>query len=159
MRRQQGFTLTELVMVIILVSIMAAYAASRFDRAAYDSEAVAIELIEAVRYAQAMAMAHSGADSDGDGNLDRYRINLTTTGYTIVVDDANSANLGNVANPADGSASYSQSWSSGVTLNPSEAAISFNHHGEPVGLASNATIGINSEITLTVERLTGYVRR
>ena len=158
---QRGFTLVELIMVIVLIGIMAVYASTRFDNSGYESRQIAHEIIEATRYAQAMAMSHSGADSDGDGNFDRYRINFDSAAdtYSIVIDDANSANLGNVANPSAGTATYTQSWAGGVDIASSVNAISFNSRGEPVGLAADATITINGDITFFVEPLTGYVRQ
>lgn len=159
--KQLGFTIIELVMVIVLVGILSTFAATRFNLADYENQEVAVELVEAIRYAQAMAMSHSGADSDSDGNFDRYRINFdgTANTYTIVRDDSNSTNLGNVSNPTNGSASYTQSWSSDVNITPSVTSLSFNSRGEPVGLGGTATVVINGDITLSVEPLTGYVFR
>ena len=159
--KQQGFTIIELVMVIVLVGILSTFAATQFDLSGYENQEAAVELVEAIRYAQAQAMAHSGADSDGDGNFDRYRINFdgTANTYTIVRDDSNSTNLGNVSNPTNGSTSYTQSWSTGVNISPSVSSLSFNSRGDPVGLAGAATIIINGDITLTIQPLTGYVSR
>lgn len=158
--QQRGFTIIELVMVIVLVGILSVFAATRFNLTDYETQETAVELIEAIRYAQAQAMNHSGADSDGDGNFDRYRVNLNNAAdtYSIVIDDSNSSNLGDVANPTSGSATYTQSWTGGVDITPSVAVISFNSRGEPV-VGGGATIGINGDITLTVEPLTGYVHR
>lgn len=157
---QRGFTLIELIMVIILVGIIAVYASTRFDRAGYDNQQIAHEIIEAIRYAQAQAMSHSGSDSDGDGNFDRYRINFDSAAdtYQIVIDDSNSANLGNVANPSAGTATYSQSWVAGVDIASTVASLSFNSRGEPVGLAAAATITINADRVVTVQPITGYAQ-
>ena len=156
---QRGFTLIELIMVIVLVGIIAVYASSRFDRAGYDNQQIAHEIIEAIRYAQAQAMSHSGTDSDGDGNFDRFRINFDSAAdsYEIVIDDNNSADLGNVANPSAGTATYTQSWAAGVDINSTATSLSFNSRGEPVGLAAVATITINGDRTITIQPITGYV--
>lgn len=156
MKHQRGFTLVELVLVIILVGVLAVYAAPRFDRDAFDVAAAADELTEAIRYTQEMAMSHSGMDDDGDNNPDNYRIAISTSGYTVSLVDSNS--VANVPNPVTRAASYTESWS-GISLSPA-TTINFNSRGRP-DLAADVTItlslGGESE-TVTIERQTGFAR-
>ncbi len=72
--KSRGFTLVELVVVILVLGVLAAYAAPKFfnldlyrDRAAYD------EVTSAVRYAQKLAVS-SGCD---------VQVQLTTSAYAL----------------------------------------------------------------------------
>jgi MSHA pilin protein MshC len=156
MRRQAGFTLVELVLVIVILGVIAVYAAPRFDRDAFDAAAAADELTEAIRYTQEMAMSHSGQDDDGDGNLDNYRITISTSGYTVTLVDSNSS--ANVRNPETKAASYTESWS-GISLSPA-TTINFDSRGRP-DLSADATITLTSggdSATVVVEQTTGFAR-
>jgi MSHA pilin protein MshC len=168
MIRQHGFTLIELIMVIILIGIIAAYAAPRFNRDAYDARAASVEIIEAIRYAQTMAMQHSGLAADADADPDFYYFQIAGNTYTVAIGDSSTPTISTVANPMTGAAAYAQSWAAGkVTLAVTGAAsIHFNSRGEPVSstgssLAANTTINVTtgSETnTVTVEQLTGFTR-
>ena len=168
MRTARGFTLVELVMVIILIGIIAAYAAPRFDRDGFEVRNASGEVIEAIRYAQTLALQHSGLpDDDGDTNQDFYTFQVAGNGYTVAIGDSNTTH-GNVSNPMSGAASYTQSWAAGeVALATTTANIYFNSRGEPVNSAGNSlaadttitvTVGGESD-TLTVEQLSGFVHR
>jgi MSHA pilin protein MshC len=60
MASQPGFTLVELIAVIIIVGILGAFAASRFmGRASFDSIAYADQSVALLRYAQKVAIAQN----------------------------------------------------------------------------------------------------
>jgi MSHA pilin protein MshC len=154
--RQDGFTLVELVLVIVILGVIAVYAAPRFNRDAFDAAAAADELTEAIRYTQEMAMTHSGYDEDGDGNLDNYRITISASGYTVTLVDSNSSS--NVRNPVTKGASYTESWS-GISLSPT-TTINFDSRGRP-DLGADATITLTAggdTETVVVEQTTGFAR-
>jgi len=164
----RGFTLVELIMVIVLVGIISIYAAPRFNLSGYDVTESAGEVVEAIRYTQALAMQHSGlADSDGDGNSDYYCFQVAGNNYTVTISDSDSNALVTVSDPVSGAASYTQSWSSGISLTPSVNDLCFSSRGEPVDtggttLTSDVTITVasgSSNSTVTVEQLTGYTHR
>jgi MSHA pilin protein MshC len=156
MMRQGGFTLVELVLVIVILGVIAVYAAPRFDRDAFDAAAAADELTEAIRYTQEMAMSHSGYDEDGDGNLDNYGITISTSGYTVTLVDSDS--ISNVRNPITRAASYTESWS-GISLTPA-TTINFDSRGRP-DLGADASITLTSggdSETVVIEQTTGFAR-
>lgn len=53
---QHGFTLTELVIILVLVGVLAAFVAPRIDFEGFERQAFASELINALRYAQKTAI-------------------------------------------------------------------------------------------------------
>jgi MSHA pilin protein MshC len=71
MDKQRGFTIVELIMVIVILGILAAVAAPRFfDRKVFDERFYFEEVLTAARYAQKLAVASGCSikvfvDSDG----------------------------------------------------------------------------------------------
>lgn len=152
-----GFTLIELVMVIVLVGILAVVAAPRLgDKAVYDLDRATHDLIEAIRYAQEQSMVHSGALP--------YQIAITTSGFTVTQSGTS------IPNPLDGSASYSNNtteWT-GISISAAQT-ISFNSRGAPTCTTACSTPGDASvtltltksgnNTSLTIEKFTGYAYR
>jgi MSHA pilin protein MshC len=154
MTRARGFTLVELVLTIIVVGIVAVYAAPRMAPSPFDAQAAAQELVEAIRYAQSMSMNSSGANP--------YRITITTAGYSV------SQNGAPVVNPLTGSAPYTDdNWAGkGIGTNTS-TTVFFNSRGRPFDQGSGNPLGANLLIQVSagsasanvrLEQLTGYAR-
>lgn len=143
--RQVGFTLIELIMVIVIMGALSAVAISKFNRNAFDVVAASGELVQAIRYAQEKSMSHSGATY--------FQIAISATGYTVSQGGAA------IAHPVDGSASYTRTWSD-IALAPA-ATIVFDAYGSPQGLAAPLTITLSKggeSDSVTVEHVTGFSR-
>ena len=55
--RATGFTLTELIVTIVIATVLAAFAAARISTQSFDAEGVANEVTAALRYAQKIAIS------------------------------------------------------------------------------------------------------
>ena len=159
-RHSTGFTLVELVTVIMLVGIMAVLAGSRFfSKSTFDERGFFELSIQAVRYAQKIAIA-SGCD---------VRVQFTSRGYTLKewINGASCA-----ADPTDTGLTLLQRPGGGdfTDTKPSDisvgsATLYFDSIGRPrdvsgsfgtlLSSATNVTIGSR---TLTIEPETGFTR-
>ncbi len=149
--RQSGFTLIEMIAVMVIMATLAVVAMGSFNPNDYELSAARDELVGALRYAQSMSLSHTGAVD--------YEVTLTSTGYSVTQGGAL------ITHPVTGASAYSSSWSN-VTLG-SNGTVSFDGYGEPSlagGLAWSGnqlvvtvTVG-NVSDSLRVERITGFVR-
>jgi MSHA pilin protein MshC len=83
-RGQQGFTLTELVIILVLVGVLAAFVVPRIDIEGFERQAFASELINALRYAQKTAIG-SGCHVQATVNAasDSYSLSYTGAGGSV----------------------------------------------------------------------------
>ena len=153
-RPSKGFTMIELVMVMVLVGILAVAVIPRFaNKSAFDERGFFDQTITMVRYAQKIAIAQH---TNVFVNITSNTICLT---YTVDIPCTNLAAANHVINPAD------QAWftKDATTLKQAGGAFgaatsfSFNALGKP----STATVinvnAVSATQTITVERDTGYV--
>lgn len=143
-KQQSGFTLIEMVMVIVIMGSLSAVAFSKFNRDTFDVVVASGELVQAIRYAQDKSMNHSGASN--------YQVAISGTGYTVT--QAGAA----IPHPVTGAASYSKTWSD-ITLDTT-ATIVFDAYGNP-GLVSAMTITLTKNTdtdSVTIENVTGFTR-
>jgi prepilin-type N-terminal cleavage/methylation domain-containing protein len=138
--KTRGFTLLELIIVIIIVSILGLVMVTALPSSANKLPAQAQALINNLRYIQFAAISKDTS----------YRVNLSATGY-----DFTSANgLTNISHPASGSntisldGDVSLSWNNAVLPNN---YIVFNYLGVPYSDAAMTTpLTSNAILTLTV---------
>jgi MSHA pilin protein MshC len=155
--RTAGFTVTEMVTVLVLVAILSTFALPRFfDTAVFTARGYIEALVAAVAYGQKLALA-SGC---------HVGISITATGYTV--------GQWAICKPASGSHSMPPTVSSipipggGTLTDPTPANVTvtgsasfyFDGLGRPLNTATDAlypqttiTVGAN---TLTIEDETGY---
>jgi type II secretory pathway pseudopilin PulG len=133
----------ELVMVMVLIGILAVYAAPRFNRGAFDIEAARRELAEAFRYAQEMSMAHTGQAG--------FEVMIKATGDGFLVRQSGVT----IADPFGGA--YDRSWA-GVSITNGGTIIGFDGRGAPsTGAVFTLSAG-GDAAPLRVWPETGYVQ-
>lgn len=82
MRKNSGFTLIEIVMVIIIAGLLATYALPRFfSKDRFENRGVYTEVLNAVRYAQQLAVAINCAT----------RVELTDSSYEVTLENDGAA--------------------------------------------------------------------
>jgi MSHA pilin protein MshC len=151
-QRAQGFTLIELVTVLLLISILAVVAINQWPGSSINLSAQADQLANDIRYTQSLAMNRG----------QRYRINLAADRYWI--SDAG----GTVTISLPGSGATVVTLNSGITLSASYSFLVFDGNGAPyitattpgTALAADAVITLSADgvsRTLTISPQTGRV--
>ena len=135
---QQGFTLVELIVVILIVGILSVSIAPRFFAvASYQDRRAVDELLTALRHAQQMAMNRGG----------NIQLVLTANNFTVQLSG------GGALRSPDGVMPYFKSFPDNVVVNPTPT-ITYNRLGRP---DSGHIITVGSQ-TITIEAETGYAR-
>ncbi len=148
-RSQHGFTLVELVTVLLIVSVISVTAIVSWPGDGISLSAQADQLLGDIRYAQSMAM-HRGQ---------RYRINFASDRYWL--SDESGATV--YAHPVVGSANVALG--AGMSLSATNTSLIFNTAGVPYSststpLASTAVLTLSSgseSIAVRVSPETGRV--
>lgn len=151
--RQQGFTLIELITVIVILGIVSAVALPRLtDRSAFQARGFEDEVFAALRHARALAVA-SGCNVQVGIAGNAYVLNQQTGcdsgGFTLAVMD-----------PATQDPTYTGTAPIGITLSAAPATFEFDALGQSVvaGVPTNIvlTLGGNANRTITVFGSTGF---
>ncbi|MBD9483645.1 prepilin-type N-terminal cleavage/methylation domain-containing protein [Pseudomonas sp. PDM14] len=143
----RGFTLVELIMVIVIIGILAVVVGPRFfDRSVFDQRLYYEEALSAVRYGQKLAVA-SGCP---------IRAQVNSAGYTLTYASACGAIAagGAVANPIGGG-NYATTNSQGVTVAPA-LDVTFNSLGAASGAGNTASFA-SGAFSINVNLATGYI--
>lgn len=141
--RQAGFTLVEVIAILILLGILSAVAASRFmDTGAADVRAAADTLKSHLRYAQIRAM---------NSNV-TWGIDFAANSYTLMQNGAASATR------FPGTSSGTVTLGSGLAVSSTVDPITFSQRGSPGATTATITVskGGNST-TITVTKKTGFI--
>lgn len=142
-----GFTLIELVMVMVLIGILAIVVLPRLDNSAFSEYGYAEETLSALRYARQTAIA---------GNA-HITVQLSSDAFRICRGDACPGD-GYLSNPAaglpwDGTALKRGKAPEGVSITTPLASVTFDGLGRP---SASGRLEIGSH-ALTIEPETGYV--
>ena len=146
-RSCEGFTLVELILVLVLLGVLSAVVLPRFTSSGYAEYGYTEELASAIRFAQQSAVATNMP----------VTVTLSSNQYRICRDTACPSSGPFLINPGnnrpwDGSATGRGLAPSGVTLSPA-ASITFNGLGVP---SQGLSIQIGDR-SLQLEAETGHV--
>ena len=146
----RGFTFLELVAVLLVIGVLAAFALPRVLTQSINLSAISARLASDLRYTQSLAMSQG----------QRYRVNFTSPSYQI-------SDMGGtpVSHPITGTALITVTPAT-FTVAPATANISFDTKGVPydaagVALAANVVITLTAgsdTSTLTITPVTGRVQ-
>ncbi len=149
--REHGYTLVELILVIVIIAILSSIAGPRFfDNSAFDERAYSDELAASIRYAQKVAV----------GSGCRVRVSIAADSYSLSQQSSQAGHC----NPADASFPLAVLLSSGETMSGTAPAgivtaptiiIIYDALGR-TNLATNQSITIGSR-TLAVQAESGLV--
>ncbi len=145
-RGQQGFTLTELVIILLLVGVLAAFVAPRINIEGFQRAAFGDELINALRHAQKTAI--------GSGCPVQAIVDAASDSYSLAYTGAGGSACGSgstaLPHPTRGGAFTG---SGGIDAG---GAVVFDAMGRT---ASGLSITLADGETIIVEAETGYVHR
>ena len=143
-----GFTLMELIVVILLLGILSAFVAPRINISSFRQQGFYQQAIAAARFAQKLAI--------GSGCV--VRVQISGAGCTVKWNVCAPASGNNVPSPATGNNNFCAS-SDGTV--PVAADVSFDSIGRPVNSATPTTLLATQNVTingrtLRIEAQTGY---
>ena len=146
--QQRGFTLVELITVIVILGVISAVALPRFfDRNAFDSRSFSDEVRATLRLAHKLSIAQ---------HRNVCVIVTTAAPANLTINVTNAANCDTpLPNPGGGGA-YRIDAPGNAALVSSAALITFDRFGSPG--AADITLQVDAEPQITVEAETGYVR-
>ena len=157
----RGFTLVELVLVIIIAGVLAAVAVPRMvDRSAFQTHGVASDVRTALRYAQRLALA-KGLDVCVTTTL----VPDLTLSFSLVAGGLcdQQVRRPDGAQNLDGSWNYVVTPPAGITLTSTVPTFRFDGQGRPITIPPNTAINFTvsaagSTISIPVVPETGYVQ-
>jgi len=151
LQRARGFTLVELIMVVLLLGILSFFAGSRLnDRNQANARGFAEQVASTLRFAQKAAIAQRRS----------VYVNIDATSRRVrACLDASTACASPLASPGGGALDITGA--TGLTLTSGAPQFSFDALGRP-SFASNLTLTTSASgatFTITVQPESGYVQR
>jgi len=141
----KGFSLTELVVVIVIATILSAFAISRINTTSFKTEGYSRQVAAAIRYAQKIAVSQ------------RRNVTVTFTAGAVAL---SYPDFGQPVRQPPTPDAFSVDVPSGVSLSGTLAGttLTFSALGKPnTGGTLKVSGGDIPDITITVESETGYV--
>lgn len=147
----RGFTLIELVMVMVLLGVLAVFVAPRFNSSDFNARGFHDETLALLRYAQKTAIAQRRTVC--------VAFTTTTATLTIAAAAATANCAGNPLTGPKGESPATITAKTGVAYNALPASFSFDGLGQPsvAQTIQVASSGTPISLTITVEPGTGYV--
>lgn len=155
--RQGGFTITELIVTVVMIGILAAVVLPRWGgETGFEERGFRDETASALRYAQksAIALRRPVCAIFGANQL-TFRVGPASDSPAPVNCDPDWTTT--LRGP-NGAAAYVLSAPAGVTYTAAPARIIFQPLGSVTASASITVSGLPATLTITVEQETGYVR-
>jgi MSHA pilin protein MshC len=156
-RRIKGFTLVELVMVMIIGGVLAVAVIPRFfDRTTFESRGFYDETLAALRYAQKAAIAQRRTVCVS------FAANSVTLTVVTTAGSNDCSGASNLTSPT-GAQPFTVQGKNGAAFTATPASFKFTAYGQPLDAANLAlpaggkVIGVSGAPNITVERETGYV--
>lgn len=142
----RGFTLVELIMTMVIVGILAVYAAPRFlGSSVFQSRGFSDQIQASLRYAQKVAIAQH-----------RFVcVNIASNILTLSLGATNTC--GTNLQSLSGGANYTIEAPNGITITNINPSFTFDAIGRPSAAQSIAVTGGGMTTTIIVEAETGYV--
>ena len=138
--KNRGFTLTEMIIVIIIIGILSAAVFIRWSKSTTDLDAQKALLVNDLRYTQNLSMSRN----------ERYRfVIISSIKYDIQDSNGNSQEIPSTANG---------NLISGITLSSPINIIIFDGRGTPYNGSTTPESLITSEVIITLQNSAGQTR-
>lgn len=156
---QLGFTLIELISVIVITGILSFAVIRSLSRTTFDARGYADQVASMLRFAQKEAIAKRRSVCVNIAtNATSGSSNVTLSFATAAATSCDPVAANNTALPSpSGDASFSRDAPDGIALAPLPNNFAFDPLGRPTAAQSITVSGDVSPLTITVESETGYV--